>query len=126
MNGSGIIKLCVGLTTAVVTIPGVIDRQSSTQTPTEVVQTTTTTTSTTAVETTQTTIWLKYDPTKPIEFNEQVRQIQEKLKALGYSVTVDGLLGPVTDRAIRSFQEANNLTVDGIVGPVTLKILNMS
>ena len=36
---------------------------------------------------------------------------------------IDGRFGKVTQAAVRAFQEANGLTVDGIVGPNTLKAL---
>ena len=36
---------------------------------------------------------------------------------------IDGVFGSVTQAAVRAFQEANSLTVDGIVGPETLKAL---
>lgn len=36
---------------------------------------------------------------------------------------IDGVFGSVTQAAVRAFQEANGLTVDGIVGPETLKAL---
>ena len=36
---------------------------------------------------------------------------------------IDGIFGSVTQAAVRAFQEANGLTVDGIVGPETLKAL---
>lgn len=36
---------------------------------------------------------------------------------------IDGNFGKVTQAAVREFQEANGLTVDGIVGPDTLKAL---
>jgi peptidoglycan hydrolase-like protein with peptidoglycan-binding domain len=34
-------------------------------------------------------------------------------------VSVDGIFGPLTDQAVRAFQQAKNLTVDGIVGART-------
>jgi peptidoglycan hydrolase-like protein with peptidoglycan-binding domain len=34
-------------------------------------------------------------------------------------VTADGIFGPRTEQAVRTFQQANGLKVDGIVGPRT-------
>ena len=45
-------------------------------------------------------------------------------QALG--IPADGIAGPQTRRAIRSFQRANGLAVDGIVGPQTLAALGLS
>ncbi len=55
---------------------------------------------------------------------EEVKKIQERLKALGHDVgRIDGDFGPATDAAVRAFQQANGLTVDGLVGPNTLQVL---
>ncbi len=48
-----------------------------------------------------------------------VEQIQTALKAAGYDIESDGVFGPVTDRAVRDFQQKNDLAVDGVVGPKT-------
>jgi N-acetylmuramoyl-L-alanine amidase len=46
--------------------------------------------------------------------------IQARLNNLGYPCgAVDGIIGPLTRAAVRSFQEDNNLAVDGIAGPIT-------
>jgi peptidoglycan hydrolase-like protein with peptidoglycan-binding domain len=44
-------------------------------------------------------------------------------RALG--VPADGIVGPVTRRAVRRFQRANGLTVDGILGPRTRAALGV-
>ena len=49
-----------------------------------------------------------------------VRAVQE---ALG--ITVDGIYGPRTRRAVRSFQRRKGLSVDGVVGPQTLRALGL-
>jgi len=48
-----------------------------------------------------------------------VRTLQHLLRSRGYTVAVDGIFGPLTDRAVRDFQQAKGLAVDGIVGPQT-------
>ena len=56
----------------------------------------------------------------------EVRNIQTKLKSLGYySGTVDGIYGTGTQRAVKAFQKACGLTVDGIAGPKTLLYLGL-
>ena len=39
-------------------------------------------------------------------------------QALG-AIKVDGIFGPETEAAVRSFQASSGLTVDGVVGPQT-------
>jgi peptidoglycan hydrolase-like protein with peptidoglycan-binding domain len=46
------------------------------------------------------------------------RQVQLLQKALG-SIKVDGIFGPETEAAVRSFQASKGLTVDGVVGQLT-------
>jgi len=48
-----------------------------------------------------------------------VRTLQHLLRARGRNVAVDGIFGPLTDAAVRAFQQARSLGVDGIVGPYT-------
>lgn len=55
----------------------------------------------------------------------QVSTLQEKLNAAGHDAgAVDGVFGPVTERAVRSFQQAKGLVVDGLAGVQTLTALN--
>ncbi|RFU70169.1 hypothetical protein D0469_08280 [Peribacillus saganii] len=57
---------------------------------------------------------------------EEVKVLQRKLNALGYSVgTVDGVFGAKTDLAVKKFQSAHKLKADGIVGAATKKALEM-
>jgi peptidoglycan hydrolase-like protein with peptidoglycan-binding domain len=50
------------------------------------------------------------------------RQVQLLQQALG-SIAVDGIFGPETEEAVRSFQSSHGLSVDGIAGPLTLAAL---
>jgi peptidoglycan hydrolase-like protein with peptidoglycan-binding domain len=71
---------------------------------------TTTTTDPTPATTTENSIVLSY--------GSEGRQVQLLQKALG-GVKVDGVFGPETEAAVRSFQASRGLTVDGVVGPAT-------
>jgi cellulose synthase/poly-beta-1,6-N-acetylglucosamine synthase-like glycosyltransferase/peptidoglycan hydrolase-like protein with peptidoglycan-binding domain len=56
----------------------------------------------------------------------RVREVQRTLRALGYRAgPIDGLFGPLTERAVLRFQRAEALTPDGIVGPRTLRRLRV-
>ncbi|HTA06264.1 MAG TPA: peptidoglycan-binding protein [Solirubrobacteraceae bacterium] len=59
--------------------------------------------------------------TLTISSESQGRQVEMLQEALG--VGVDGVYGPETEHAVRSFQSAHGLTVDGIVGPATIAAL---
>jgi N-acetylmuramoyl-L-alanine amidase len=60
----------------------------------------------------------------PMFRGDDVRELQRKLNALGFdSGKEDGLLGPRTDAALRSFQRNVGDEPDGIVGPHTLAVL---
>ena len=57
---------------------------------------------------------------------EEVRQIQKKLKSLGFfNGTVDGIYGVKTRSAIRKFQTSVGIKADGIAGPKTLLYLGL-
>jgi len=49
---------------------------------------------------------------------------QQKLRALGWDVEVDGVVGPRTRRAIMEFQSLHDLDIDGILGPETIAALD--
>ena len=68
----------------------------------------------------------KLDDSADIESNysQEIYDAQLKLKNLGlYTSNIDGINGPGTKRAIRSFQEKAGLNIDGVVGPLTLAAL---
>lgn len=51
----------------------------------------------------------------------EVKLLQKKLNLMQ-----DGIFGPLTDEAVREFQNRNGLSVDGIVGPKTWEALGVS
>ena len=56
---------------------------------------------------------------------DQVKEIQVKLKKLGfYQGVLDGDYGDMTVDAVKKYQRTQHLLEDGIVGPVTCKVLN--
>jgi murein L,D-transpeptidase YcbB/YkuD len=48
-----------------------------------------------------------------------VRILQRLLVSNGYGIRVDGIFGPLTEAAIKAFQNQHSLPVDGIVGQRT-------
>jgi peptidoglycan hydrolase-like protein with peptidoglycan-binding domain len=60
-----------------------------------------------------------------LSYGSEGRQVQLLQQALG-SIKVDGIFGPETEAAVRSFQSSHGLTVDGIVGPLTSAALRGS
>lgn len=55
---------------------------------------------------------------------DAVLLLQEHLRAVGWTIAVDGDFGPATELAVRQFQTSHpGLKVDGIVGPKTWRAL---
>ena len=52
-----------------------------------------------------------------------VKDLQNKLNANGYGLSVDGVFGKNTLSAVKDYQQKNGLTVDGIVGTNTMSAL---
>jgi hypothetical protein len=58
--------------------------------------------------------------TTPRAQGSAVEELQRRLAELGYQPgPVDGIFGPQTEEAVRSFQRLNGGSADGIVGPLT-------
>jgi hypothetical protein len=53
----------------------------------------------------------------------RVRMLQGLLLAWHYSIKIDGIFGPATERAVRDFQSKHARPVDGVVGPITWNAL---
>ncbi|BAY24286.1 peptidoglycan-binding domain 1 protein [Calothrix sp. NIES-2100] len=54
-----------------------------------------------------------------------VRILQRLLIAHGYGMRVDGVFGPLTETAVKAFQNRRSLLVDGIVGQRTWRELTL-
>lgn len=52
-----------------------------------------------------------------------VKVLQALLGIFGWRVSVDGIFGPQTEKALRAFQERHAKPVDGIAGPITWNAL---
>lgn len=62
--------------------------------------------------------------TAPRMRGDEVLRLQQLLAANGHSPgAIDGVFGPMTDGAVRAFQQTKGLAVDGIAGPMTLAAL---
>ncbi|ASK66536.1 hydrolase [Brachybacterium avium] len=53
-----------------------------------------------------------------------VQDLQSALNDHGANLSVDGVFGPRTHSAVKSYQSSNGLLVDGVVGPQTRGALN--
>jgi hypothetical protein len=54
---------------------------------------------------------------------DAVRDLQMRLGAAGYAMSVDGVFGRFTESAVRDFQRARGLVVDGVAGRRTREML---
>ncbi|MBE9199593.1 MULTISPECIES: peptidoglycan-binding protein [unclassified Nodularia (in: cyanobacteria)] len=54
-----------------------------------------------------------------------VRILQKLLVANGYAIRIDGAFGPLTETAVKAFQNQRSVGVDGVVGPVTWQHLSI-
>lgn len=54
----------------------------------------------------------------------EVRYLQRRLAALGFSLAIDGKFGSGTEQAVRKLQEKFGYDVDGIVGKATHRLIN--
>ena len=56
-------------------------------------------------------------------YGEAVKLVQTMLNDNGFKLKVDGIFGPKTEAAVKSYQAKNSLKADGIIGPKTLAVL---
>jgi hypothetical protein len=63
------------------------------------------------------------NPLKLGSKGDDVRALQQRLRDLGWTISVDGDFGPRTRDAVLTFQKSRPLTADGIVGPKTWKAM---
>jgi peptidoglycan hydrolase-like protein with peptidoglycan-binding domain len=91
--------------------------QPTTASPTQTASATSTTTSATTSAGDERILALQ----EPRLQGDDVRAVQQRLLDLGYWQVgaIDGVFGPQTEVAVRTFQEENGLQVDGVVGPQT-------
>ncbi len=62
--------------------------------------------------------------TRPYTKGEDVQEIQQALADQGFDPgPIDGIYGPLTEAAVKSFQMSKGLAADGIVGPDTIDAL---
>jgi peptidoglycan hydrolase-like protein with peptidoglycan-binding domain/GH24 family phage-related lysozyme (muramidase) len=61
--------------------------------------------------------------TRPPLQGEDVKEVQNALIRRGLSLSADGIFGPGTEKAVKTFQQAVGLKADGVIGPKTRQIL---
>jgi peptidoglycan hydrolase-like protein with peptidoglycan-binding domain len=54
---------------------------------------------------------------------DEVKQVQNTLKKLGFALEPDGIFGDKTHNAVVTMQTIFGYDVDGLVGPATAKLL---
>lgn len=54
---------------------------------------------------------------------DAVRDLQTMLVRLGHTLTVDGIFGPDTEKAVMTLQKKAGVAADGVVGPKTRAVL---
>lgn len=54
---------------------------------------------------------------------DEVSQLQQGLKQLGFNIQADGIFGDATHNAVIALQTIFGYDIDGMVGPATLKLL---
>lgn len=62
----------------------------------------------------------------PLVDKATTQEVQMILSHHGYSLSIDGVYGRQTIKAVKHWQKVNGLFVDGVVGPVTLSSLRQS
>jgi chitosanase len=55
----------------------------------------------------------------PYMQGDDVKRLQDALRARGFQVSADGIFGPATEQAVLAFQSANAFVADGVAGPAT-------
>lgn len=50
---------------------------------------------------------------------DEVVKLQKILSAIGYTLDLDGIFGPMTEECVKTYQATHELEADGIVGPLT-------
>ena len=55
---------------------------------------------------------------------DAVADLQEKLRAAGYALDVDGIFGKATRAAVMELQRDAGVSIDGVAGPVTMAALS--
>ncbi len=61
----------------------------------------------------------------PFLRGDDVRALQAALREAGVALAPDGVFGPATDAALRTYQAEHGLSVDGIAGPATRSALGL-